>query len=144
MTMAPNVVVTSITLVWPVVPPAACARPADGERALGRVRQQPACVGARRRPELERRAHDRLELAGVRLHLDLAEMRHVREADVLSAARPLGLLAVEARGHLPAVAGLEHRACRPCLALHRAARHGVGSRGQEVEAHERSTSPSGS
>ena len=47
-------------------------------------------------------------------------------------------------GHVPAVAQLEPRAGRERLALHRAARERRRRRRQELEAHERSTSPSGS
>jgi hypothetical protein len=72
--------------------------------------------------------------------LELAQVRAVGERDRVEAA----LLALEGDGDVPAVALLDRRARGDRLALHRAARDRARRGRQEVQAHERSTSPSGS
>ena len=75
------------------------------------------------------------------LQFVLADVGGVGEPDRAQRVR----LARVGHRHVPAVTGLELRAGRARLALHRRARDGVRrARAQELEAHERRTSPSGS
>jgi len=119
------------------------------QRALGRVRAPPGAFGTRGAPQLEafataRDGHDRGQLCGACLDLDLAEGGEIGEAHRLAADLLLAPGSRERHRHVPAVASLEAGSRGERLALHRAARDRLGPGAEEGEAHERSTSPSGS